>query len=204
MSRFVVLMALSLAVGSAEAQVRQATPADTATPSVDGLKEVPSPMLIDIWLGAGTSPTGKPRKAFNETPAGATRAYNDATGYVCDKARVGVVLLRREEHRGNTRVTATAALSTEWLRQHVNLTTALMSDGKEVKRQRWDDLVIGATKGAAVNAVGVFAGGIGTSNSKAPTAEWEFTGAEWDALWSHGAPTLRVILEIPKEEKDED
>ena len=126
------------------AQVRQATPSDIATEPA--LKEVPSPMLIDIWLGTGSSPTGKPRKAFNETPAGTTRAYNDATGYVCDKARVGVVLLRREEHRGNTRVTATAALSTEWLRQHVNLTISLMSDGKEVKRQRWDDLVIGATK----------------------------------------------------------
>ena len=156
-------------------------------------------MLIDISLGSGVSLSGKPRKAFNETPAGTTRAYNDAAGYVCDKARVGVVLLRREEKHGKMLVTATTALSTEWLRQHVSLTVSLVSSGKEVRHKRWDDLVIGATKGAAVNAMGTFAGGIGTSNSKAPAAEWELSSAEWDALWKDSVPTLRVILEIAKD-----
>jgi hypothetical protein len=188
-----VYLALALCASLAIAQVRQATPEDRS--SMD-LHEVPSPMLIDISLGSGVSHSGKPRKAFNETPAGTTRAYNDAAGYVCDKARVGVVLLRREEKRGKVLLTATTALSTEWLRQHVNLTVSLVSGDKEVRRQRWDDLVIGTTKGAAANALGTFAMGIGTSNSKAPTAEWQLTTAEWDALWKDSAPTLRVILEI--------
>jgi hypothetical protein len=157
-------------------------------------------MLIDISLGSGTSPSGKPRKAFNESPEGTTRAYTDAAGYVCDKARVGVILLRREEKRGKVVITASAALSTEWLRQHVNLTVSLISTGKEIRSQHWDDLVIGATKGAAVNALSTMALGIGTSSSKAPTAEWELSSADWEGLWKEGAPTLRVILEIPKEE----
>lgn len=198
-----ILLALTLASSAGLAQVRQATPAETAEPSVSGLKEIPSPMLIDIPLGAGDAPSGKPRKAFNETPASMTRAYNDAAGYVCDKARVGVVLLRREEKRGHIKMMVTTALSTDWLRQHVNLTVALMSGGKEVRRQRWDDLVIGASKGAAVNALGVLAAGIGTSTSKAPSAEWDLTSAEWGALWQESSPTLRVILEVPKEEKEE-
>ena len=137
-------------------------------------------------------------KAFNETPVGMTRAYNDAAGYVCDKARVGVVLLRREEKRGKVLITATTALSTDWVRQSINLTVSLVSGGKEVRHEHWDDLVIGAAKGAATSALGTFAMGFGTSHSKAPTAEWELTSAEWEALWKESAPTLRVILEIPK------
>ena len=80
-----------------------------------------------------------------------------------------------------------------WLRQ---LTRA--GSLQEVRHERWDDLVIGATKGAATSALGTFAMGIGTSHPKAPTAEWELTSAEWEALWKDRAPTLRVILEIAK------
>src|SRR5882724_7302975 len=192
-------IALALCASLAVAQVRQATPEDRAIPQAGSsttLKEVPSPMLIDISLGSSMSPSGKPRKAFNETPAGTTRAYNDAAGYVCDKARVGVVLLRREEKHGKILVTATTALSTEWLRQHVNLTVSLVSNGKEVRHERWDDLVIGATKGGGATALGTFAMGIGTSHPKAPTAEWELSPAEWEALWKESTPTLRVVLEI--------
>ena len=181
-------------------QVRQATPEDMATAT--NSREIPSPMLVDIPLGAGTSPNGKPRKAFNDSPAGVTRAYNDATGYVCDKARIGVVLLRLEDRRGKKRITATTALSTEWIRQHVALSVALLSKGKEVRRQQWDDLVLGATKGAAVNAMGNYALGIGTSNSKAPSVEWDLSDSEWSALWEGEAPTLRVILTIAKDEED--
>jgi hypothetical protein len=196
-----LFMALGLCASFASAQVRQATPEDRAIPqasSPTAPTEVPSPMRIDISLGSGVSPSGKPRKAFNETPAGMTRAYSDASGYVCDKARVGVVLLRREEKRGKVLVTATTALSTDWVRQSINLTVSLVSDGKEVRHERWEDLTIGATKGAATSALSTFAMGIGTSHSKAPTAEWELTSAEWEALWKNSAPTLRVILEIPK------
>jgi hypothetical protein len=194
----IVATLLFLAASICFAQVRQATPEDRALPQSDSsvAKEVPSPMLIDISLGSGVSLSGKPRKAFNETPAGTTRAYNDATGYVCDKARVGVVLLRREEKHGKVKLTATTALSTEYLRQHVNLTVSLLSNGKEVRHEHWDDLVIGTTKGAAATALGQFAMGIGTSHSKAPTAEWQLTTSEWDVLWKDSAPTLRVILEI--------
>jgi len=204
MRRGLIALGFCIVAASAPliAQGRQATPAEATPAAPSGLKEIPSPMLIDISLGAGLSPAGKPRKAFNETPEGTTRAYSDASGYVCDKARIGVVLLRQETKHGKTRVTASTALSTDWLRQHVNLTVAILSAGKEVRRQRWDDLVIGATKGAAVNALGVFAAGIGTSTSKAPAAEWEFTSEEWTKLWAGEAPSLRIILEIPKDKEE--
>jgi hypothetical protein len=84
-------------------------------------------------------------------------------------------------------IMATTALSTDWVRQHTNLTVSLVSGGKEVRHERWDDLVIGATKGAAASALGTFAMGIGTSHSKAPTIEWELTSAEWEALWKDSA-----------------
>jgi hypothetical protein len=190
-------LATSVSLVPAQAQVRQATPEDTAPPPSAGtLKEVPSPMLIDIPLGASTAPNGKPRVSLNESKPGMTRGYTDASGYVCDKARVTVVLVRREEHGNQVTIDATPALSTDYLRQDVNLTVALMSQGKEVRRQFWDHLTIGASKGGAVTALNVFAMGIGTSHPKAPTAHWEMSKAEWDGLWKDASPTLRVIVDI--------
>jgi hypothetical protein len=58
------------------AQVRQATPSDIA--AEPALKEVPSPMLIDIPLGAGIAPNGKPRASLKESKSGAMRGYTDA------------------------------------------------------------------------------------------------------------------------------
>src|SRR6476661_981453 len=49
-------------------QRRQATPPDMATAT--NSRGSPSPMLVDIPLGAGTSANGKQRKAFNDSPAG--------------------------------------------------------------------------------------------------------------------------------------
>jgi hypothetical protein len=176
------------------AQVRQATPSDIA--AEPALKEVPSPMLIDIPLGAGTAPNGKPRASLKESKSGAMRGYTDAAGFVCDKARVSVILVKREEHRDRVTIEATPALSTEHVRQDINLTVALLSQGKEIRRQFWDHLTIGASKGGAVTALNTFALGIGTSRAKAPTAQWEMSKAEWDDLWKDGAPTLRVIVDI--------
>jgi len=182
------------------AQVRQASPEELTPPSsktAPSLQEVKSPMLVDIPLGEGKAPSGKPRKALNATP-GTTRGYSDAAGFVCDKARISVILVRWTEKGGKVTFTASPALSTDWVRQHVNLTVALRTGDKEIRREHWDDLVIGANSGAAVGALGMFAAGIGTVGSKAPMASWDLTQEEWRALWAGEPPTLRVILEIPE------
>jgi hypothetical protein len=199
MTRKMVLCLLGLALSGLplSAQVRQATPADTAPPpAANVLKEVPSPMLIEFSLGAGNTPSGKPRASFLESKPEVTRAYSEGAGYVCDKARIPVILVRREEHHGSTTLEVTPSLSTDYLRQDVNLTVMLLSQGKEVRRQFWDHLTIGAQKGAAVTALGQSAMGIGTSHSKAPTASWSLTGPEWEALWKDGTPSVRVVLDI--------
>jgi hypothetical protein len=193
-----VLIGFLIVTPTVDAQVRQAMPEDSAAAKGDASTgiEVKSPMLIDIPLGEGIGPNGKARKALNATPAGVTRAYSDAAKYVCDKARVGVILLQREEKHGSQHLKVSPSLSTGWMRQDVNVKVSLLSEGREIRSTTFDRLTIGgSSKGST--ALGVFAFGIGTSRAKAPSAEWDFRMAEWDALWKpKDPPTLRVVVEI--------
>ncbi len=190
----IALMAAAYAE-STLAQVRQANPEDMK--AAGNLQEVPSPMLIDISLGEGATPTGKHRDSLYVTKPGTMRAYTDAAGFVCDKARVSVILVRYEVHREKVALEATPSLSTDYLRQDVNLRVKLLSGEKEVRSHAWDRLTIGNNKSGSAAALTFFAAGIGTSRPKAMTAKWEMSQAEWESLWKDGqAPTLRVILEI--------
>jgi hypothetical protein len=197
---FVMFAATALPVLS---QVRQATPQDEMLPRsdlagkrTDAIVDVDSPMLIDISLGEGSGPNGKPRKALNSTTPGQTRGYPDAAGYRCDQARIGVILVQREERGGTQYLTVTPSLSTERFRQDVNVRVSLLSGGKEVRKSSKTGITIGGQT-AGATALGVLAWGIGTSNSKAPKFEWQIPAYEWDALWkAKEPPVLRVVLEI--------
>ncbi|HEV7504913.1 MAG TPA: hypothetical protein VGS07_08385 [Thermoanaerobaculia bacterium] len=198
----VACLAALLAAPPVVSQVRQATPQDEVVPrrestnAGDALVDIGSPMLIDISLGEGTGPNGKPRKALNATPPGVTRGYPDASGYRCEQARVGVILVQREDRHGTQFVTVTPSLSTERFRQDVNLRVSLLSEGKEVRKSSESGITIGG-KTAGSTALGVLAWGIGTSTAKAPKFEWQIPAYEWDAIWkARQPPVLRVVLEI--------
>lgn len=169
-----------------QTEVRQATPEDT------GITEVPNPMLIEISLGSDTGPNGKERQPFSEAKPGVARAFTGMSKFRVDKAQVRSVLARREEKGGKTTLIVSAALATEYVRQDIDLTIALVSDGKEIKREFWDDLTIGTDKGFAAAVGAVWASG-----PKSPTARFEFKQAEWEDLWRNGAaPSLRLIIDI--------
>lgn len=184
-----------ISAATSPAQVRQASPKDLKAAGT--LQEVPSPMLIDISLGEGVTPSGKHRSSLLDTKPGVMRAYTDAANFVCDKASVSAILVRHDTKKGKVILEASPSLTTEYLRQDINLRVALLSGDREVRSQVWERLTIGTDKGAAVAALGFFAAGIGTSRPKVRTARWELSQSEWDDLWKDGkAPTLRVILEI--------
>ena len=95
-------------------------------------------------------------------------------------------------------------LSTEWYRQDVDLTIALVADDKEIQRKTWDDLTIGNDESVA-NKMGCMV--CGASSSKTPKATFSLKQEEFDAMFADGkAPLVRVILAVEKggdEEEEE-
>ncbi len=184
-------IALALAVtGSAEAQVeaRQATAADLQQ---EELVEVPSPMLLEIPLGASET-----RKSLGD-PTVSGRTYYDTKKFVCDKARVKLIsVMKRPADRGGLDVEIMPMVSTGWPRQDIDLTVALIgADGKEVRKKVWDDLTVGADD-SALNKWGGLIGPI-ASSTKRPQAKFSFGRGEFEALFQGEAqPRLRVIVDI--------
>lgn len=183
------ILALSFLSLAASAQVtgRQATAADLGT---EGTVEVPSPMLLEISLGASGA-----RRTFAD-PAVQGRSFYETKKFVCDQATVPFVNVYKKpgERKGGTRLEISPQLRTTYYRQDVDLTVALNSGGKDVRKQFWDDLTIGKDDNLA-NKLGVWVAA--PSSSKRPTASFEFSAEEWAALFANGeAPKVKLILEI--------
>jgi hypothetical protein len=187
-----------------QVEVRQAKPEDLAAPGTEPDQEVANPMLLDLPLGARVD--GKvQRKPMNEVPFGQTRIFWETKRYVCDKARVArVQVTKRQGKRGTVELEISPTLSTDWYRQDIDLTVALVSDGKEIDRKTWDDLTIGNDKSAA-NKMGCLV--CGASTSKSPRAVFKLREEEFAAMFGDGrVPIVRVILNVQKggEEDAED
>ena len=187
-----------LAYGQVEA--RHAQPEDLVAPGAQGDVEVASPMLIELSLGAKNE--GKvQRKALNEVASGQTRTFWETRKYVCDKARVVRVQVTKQVKKGMVELEVASTLSTEWYRQDLDLTLALISDGKEIDRKSWEDLTIGSDKNAA-NKLGCLV--CGASSSKTPKASFRVKEEDFNAMFSEGrAPLVRVIVKVKKSDEDE-
>ncbi|MEA2564012.1 MAG: hypothetical protein QOH06_5516 [Acidobacteriota bacterium] len=204
-----VLLTSFLALGMAfplfsQVEVRQAKPEDLAAPGTAPDQEVPNPMLLDLSLGVQVD--GKvQRKPMNETAFGQTRTFWETKRYVCDKARVArVQVTKRQGRRGAVELEIAPTLSTEWYRQDIDLTVALVSDGKEIERKTWDDLTIGSDQSAA-NKMGCLV--CGASTSKTPKAVFKLKEEEFATMFGEGrAPIVRVIVNVQKggEEEEEE
>lgn len=169
----------------AQTEVRTATPADL------GLTEVPSPMLADISLGGG------PNKKPLSDPSLNGRTFYDTKRFVCDKARVPKITVDKHmDKKGAVTLEVTPTISTEWYRQDLNVTLAILLDGKEVRRQDWKSMTVGNDNSPA-NKMGLWVAA--PASTKRPTAKFEFRPGEFEALFSdERAPVLRMIIEVVK------
>ncbi len=185
-----------------QVEVRQAKPEDLAPPGAAPDQKVPNPMLLEMTLGARTD--GKiERKSMADVAYGQTRTFWDTKNFVCDKARVArVQVTKREGRKGMVELEVSPFLTTEWYRQDVDLTVALVSDGKEINRETWDDLTIGSDKNAA-NKMGCLV--CGASSSKSPKAVFKLKEEQFASLFSDGrAPSVRIIVDIQDADHDEE
>lgn len=211
MKRTDALLLVSLlfapAASLAQIEARQATPEEVASPGTEADVEVPSPMLLEMSLGPRQD--GKvQRKSLHEIPMGQTRTFWDTKKFVSDKARVRrVQVTKRQGKKKMIDLEVSPTLSTEWYRQDVDLTIALVADEKEIQRKTWDDLTIGSDDNAA-NKMGCMV--CGASSSKTPKATFSLKQEDFDAMFADGkTPLVRVILAVEKggdedEEEEED
>lgn len=177
--------------GSALAQVeaRQATPEETAKleqgPAASADVEVANPMLLEIPL------SGRPgRRAVWELEKGQSWVATETRRFVCDRARVPTVLVRRKDLRkGAVQLSIQPSITSEWYRQDIDLTIALENDaGKVLAKKVWDDFTLG-------NAKGPYSG-----HTRSPELGATFTAAEWAENFSSGRqPKIKILIEIQGE-----
>lgn len=157
-------------------------------------QEIASPMQVEVSLGA----TPK-RKSVQEI--GNQRAWvaTETSTYTCETARVRMIEVFKEEHRGKVRLRVMPLLATEQRRQDVDITVSLVSDGKEVGTPVvFKSLTIGADDSTAnkLAQLSLYAAAFG-STSKAPAADFELTREQFAALWGpNRAPSVRLVLKI--------
>ncbi|HEX9668271.1 MAG TPA: hypothetical protein VGC93_02195 [Thermoanaerobaculia bacterium] len=186
----ILCLAYLVPIGAdAQVEARQATPADLADGSE--VVEVPSPMLLEVSLGGA----GKPGNVgpLNQLRPGSGRVIFDTRKYVCDKARVErLKVVWREAGAKRVKLEVTPTISTQWLRQDIQLTVALVADGKVLDQEIWEDLTVGS-EGSAAHKMGA----VWASSSKSPTAVFSLPRAQFDSLFADGkAPLVRLVLNI--------
>jgi hypothetical protein len=144
-----------------------------AAPEEVGRMAVPSPMLLDISLGAyGAS------KSFRDTVTQQSWSVGVTAAFECERARVDWVQIDRVtvDARGRVQLHVVPTLALERPGRTVELTVAFLADGREIQRR----------------SVRVFTG-------EPPPPEWsfEFTNQEFAAMFDPArSPVLRIILEV--------
>ena len=157
-------------------------------------QEIASPMQVEVSLGA----TPK-RKSVQEIENQHAWVATETGTYTCETARVRMIEVFKEEHRGQVRLKVMPMLATEQRRQDVDITVSLVSDGKEIATPVvFKNLTIGADNSTAnkLAQLSLYAAAAG-STSKAPAAEFELTRGQFAALWGpNRAPSVRVVVKI--------
>lgn len=187
-------LVLAPSLAGAQVEARQATPEETAKmekgPAASSDVEVPNPMLLEIPL------TARPgRRAVWDLEKGQSWVATETRRFVCDRARVPTVLVRRTEHRkGVMKLRIEPSITSEWYRQDIDLTIVLEGgDGTVLGKKFWDDLTLG-------NSGGPYSG-----HTRSPELEVSLTAEQWAAHFGAGkSPRVKILIEIQGEEGDSD
>lgn len=188
------LIAVAIVCAFGPLAAGQETPPPIAKHVEPTYQEIASPMQIEVSLGA----TPK-RKSLREMESQRAWVANEAGAYTCQTARVRMIEVFKEEHRGKVRLKVMPMLATEQRRQDVDIAVSLVSDGKEIVAPVvFKSLTIGADNSTAnkMAQLSLYAAAAG-STSKAPVAEFELTREQFAALWGENrAPSVRVLVKI--------
>ena len=172
----------------AQVEARQGTPEEELIPGEKpSLTEVPSPMVLEVGLE---------KARLYSRPLDSVWTTRETAKFVCDKATVTQVQIAKKRGRkGQVLLEIAPMLRTDWMRQDIDLTVAVLAaDGTEVGKRVWDDLTIGSDK------YSMFVFG---SQSKSPKLEVKLSESDLAALYADGAsPGLKIIIDIQGEEEE--
>jgi hypothetical protein len=158
---------------------RQAAP----DPEEMGYVNVPSPMLLDISLGAyGHTKSLKDMRLKDVWATGGTAAF------VCDNARLEWVQVTKDHYPGRYELTVRPSIKLEVPGRTIGLTVAIVSNGQELQRQTWN-----------VDTCGVLTPGAVVQYRSGPGSEFhfQFTEQEFADMFDRGqAPLLRIIMDV--------
>ena len=169
-------------LGSAEqlvAQVTASQPQATAPPA----QEI-CPLQLDYDL----SREGL-KRSFAEVPAGSTFSVSTSR-FTCDRAKIGSITVSKPIERAReVQVVASVRLTTEWIRQVVNLRIQLLVNGQVKRSEEFLSMSVGKTDGGAAYLP------VGTARVR--EGKWWIKRSDFDAWFGDGSkPSVRVILEI--------
>jgi hypothetical protein len=190
---FAALVLVGLPV-LAQTTARQATPEDLGQNPGEESVEVPDPMVLEIGLG------GDDKKKPLGDPGVTGRSYYAQKKFVCDKARVPkVTVTKRSGKKGTLQLEVAPSIATDWFRQDIDVTLAIVDEGKEVRKVVWDDLTVGKDDTWA-NKAGLLVSGASSTSLRKQL--FDFKPGEFEALFEGEAPLLRIILDIQGDEEE--
>jgi hypothetical protein len=191
---------LLAALTAATPATSQVVASQAPTPPPQPPQKELCPLQLDIDLHQLEGASGH---TMFSMPAGGSLSANTGQ-YVCDKARVDRVSITKETDRPReVLVTVDAMLSSEWMRQDVNLTVSLLVNGEVKKSDEFRALTIGNPNAnwAARNIA--FAG----SSSKTRGLRFWLKRAQFNEWFApEGRASVRVTMAIVDgghEKKDE-
>ena len=167
-------------------------------------KQAPTPVSLDqeicpLQLDFDLSPH---LAKLREAPPGRAVVSAPTSTYVCDKARVENITVRKATDRPReVLLEVSAMLSSKWMRQDVNLTVSLLVNGQVVKSEQFRSLTIGDPNAnwAARNVS--FAG----SSSKERGLRFWIKRAQFNEWFGPASkPVVRVVMEVVDHEEEEE
>jgi hypothetical protein len=189
-----LLMAVTTLSAPAGAQV---VASQAPTPTPHARQEIcPLQLDIDIRDLEKTS-----RQAFATMPAGSS-LITRTDQYACDKARVQSVSIAKETDRPReVLVTVNAHLASDWMRQDVNVTVALLVNGEVKKSEEFRDLTIGDPDANWASRNISFAG----SSSKVRGLRFWIKRKQFQEWFApESKPSVRVTLAVVDNDDDSD
>ncbi|MFY9822332.1 MAG: hypothetical protein WAM82_13195 [Thermoanaerobaculia bacterium] len=148
-----------------------------------GRINVPSPMLLDVSLGAyGYA------KSLKDMRLKDTWSTNETAAFVCDNASLEWVQMTKDHYPGRYELTVRPTIKPEVPGRIIGLTVAMVSNGQELQRQTWNVSTRGALRPGGV---------VEARSGPGPEFHFQFTEDEFASMFDQGrAPLLRIILDV--------
>jgi hypothetical protein len=171
-----LLTAVPIQASGQEAVARQATPEETGRAQDEEI----CPMALEVPLK---------RVNWSGSKKVDTTSTRSTARFVCDKARVAMVMFTTTSKRKSIELAAEAHLKTDWYRQDIDLRMSITwSDGGVLASKDWRALTIGT-------GVGPFAG-----TPKSPQLVIDLGEDQLARLRGGETPTLKITLSVPDSE----